>query len=306
MMSEPHPQPSPFLRLPFEIRLIIYEYLLFPSTTPSSGQSTSVSNLLPDYHTYYTGDTDTDAFTLTVRTMDPYLGAHSSRSWRRRNTYHVRTGAFLTTTTPTTYRVLLTPYTTHLRQTIPSLLPLSRQIHAEAAKVLYSTYTFSFHTHIEALVPFLTDLTPAALAALRHLALTKKAMPYTKEFDRAEWSAACAFLATAPGVGLQTLRLDVMAGRPAAGWSGVSPITASDFEVLTRVKKEWGSEGGGVDLEWVEQLMGVKGLRKLNIRGVVEHCPPPRSEIMAFWVAFSKSIEGGFEEWVRSVMIEGK
>lgn len=216
------------------------------------------------------------------------------------------TGAFLTTTTPTTYRVLFSPCTSHLRQAIPSLLSLNRQIHAEASKILYSTYTFSFHTNIEALVPFLSDLTPASLSSLRHIGLTKKAIPYTKEFDRAEWSSAFSFLSSAPQICLQTLNLDIMAGKPAAGWNDVSPITASDFEVLTRVKKEWGSEVGGVDLEWVEQLMGVKGLRELNIRGVVEHCPPPRSEIMAFWVAFSKSIEGGFEEWVRSVMIEGK
>jgi hypothetical protein len=71
---------------------MIYELLLFPSATPQTGNSTSISNLLPDYHTYYTSDTESDAFTLTVRTIDPYLGAHSSRGWRKRSTYHVRTG----------------------------------------------------------------------------------------------------------------------------------------------------------------------------------------------------------------------
>ena len=84
---------SPFLRLPFEIRLMIYEYLLLPSTTPSTGQGTSVANLLPDaFHTYFSEDTNNDPSTLSVRTIDPWLGSQGSRTWRRRSTYHVRTG----------------------------------------------------------------------------------------------------------------------------------------------------------------------------------------------------------------------
>lgn len=83
---------SPFLRLPFEIRLMIYEYLLFPSKNPSTGHGISVANLLPDFHTYYSEDTNNDPFTLSVRTIDPWLGAQGSRTWRRRSTYHVRTG----------------------------------------------------------------------------------------------------------------------------------------------------------------------------------------------------------------------
>jgi hypothetical protein len=85
-------QASPLLRLPFEIRLMIYEYLLFPSVHPSTGTSTSVANLLPDFHTYYSDDTNNDPFTLSIRTIDPWLGSQGARTWRRRSTYHVRTG----------------------------------------------------------------------------------------------------------------------------------------------------------------------------------------------------------------------
>lgn len=83
---------SPLLRLPLEIRLMIYEYLLLPSRLPSASHATSVANLLPDFHTYHFDDTNDAIFTLAVRTMDPYSGAQSSRSWKRRSTYHVRTG----------------------------------------------------------------------------------------------------------------------------------------------------------------------------------------------------------------------
>jgi hypothetical protein len=71
---------------------MIYEYLLLPSTTPCSGRGTSVANLIPDFHTYYSEDTNNDPFTLSVRTIDPWLGGQGLKSWRRRCTYHVRTG----------------------------------------------------------------------------------------------------------------------------------------------------------------------------------------------------------------------
>ncbi|KAJ4377870.1 hypothetical protein N0V83_000700 [Neocucurbitaria cava] len=359
---------SPFLRLPFEIRLMIYEYLLFPSTQPSTSNSTSIANLLPDFHTYYSEDTNSTPFTLSVRTIDPWIGSQSSRTWRRRSTYHVRTGKpahplrihcnqkwmyvksrnlrrkpdkeewklkrrmfgtlltctegpFLTTTTPTTYRVLLSPYTAHLRQNVPALLSLNHQTHAEASKVLYSTYTFSFHTSIEAVVPFLSDLTPLARSHIRHLSLTKKALPYTKEFDRAEWSSLCEYLTLhqqQPGFNhhrpqpqssptlhpiplqpfqLRTLHLNVVAGKPDLGWDAISPITPTDFSTMMRMRSEWGGgdDGslGGVDLEWAEQLMGIKGLKEMRVRALVEHCARPVSEKQAFWVAFSKSVFEG-------------
>ncbi|OAG08102.1 uncharacterized protein CC84DRAFT_553346 [Paraphaeosphaeria sporulosa] len=301
-MAEPT---SPLLRLPFEIRLMVYEYLLFPSATPSSSHSTSVANLLPDFHTYHSSDTNDTPFTLAVRTIDPYAGVNSSRGWRLRSTYHVRTGPFLTTTTPTTYRVLLSPYTAHLRHTVPSLLSLSHQIHAEAAKVLYANYTFSFHTSIEAAVPFFSDLTPIARDSVRHVALTKKGLPYTKEFDRLEWGALCGYLARE--VCLSHLYLSVVAGKPGDnGWDSVAPISKEAFALMQRMKNDWGSSVGGADLTWVDQLFEVRGFREVSVKALVEHCPPAVSETMAFWIAFSKSVEGGFGEWVRGVMVGGE
>jgi hypothetical protein len=331
---------------------MIYEYMLHPSLQPSTTPGTSVANLLPDFHTYFSEDTNNDPFTLSVRTIDPWLGAQASRTWRRRSTYHVRTGTFphyqaqftnvyssnikgpfLTTTTPTTYRVLLSPYTAHLRQTVPSLLSINRQVHAEASKILYSTYKFSFHTSIEAAVPFLSDLSPLSRSHVKHLSITKKALPYTKEFDRAEWESLCAYLATAsmppasqapsptnpnttwvtpqnpaptPSMFLQTLHLNVIAGRPDLGWDTIEAPTAADYATMMRMKQQWGggSSVGGLDLEWAEQLMRIRGLRAVSVKALVEHCARPVSEKLAFWVAFSKSVEeGGFGEWIRGAML---
>jgi hypothetical protein len=216
-------------------------------------------------------------------------------------------GPFLTTTTPTTYRTLLSPYTAHLRHTIPSLLFLNRQIHAEASKILYATYTFSFHTSIEAAVPFFSDLTPTSRAHVRHITLTKKALPYTKEFDRAEWANLCDYLAS-PNMALRTCMLQVIAGRPDTGFEDVRPIGPAEFESLLRMKREWKIEAGGVDLEWIEQFMKIGGLREVSVRALEERCARPVSEKLAFWVAFSRSVvEGGFGEWVTSEMVgEGR
>jgi hypothetical protein len=234
-------------------------------------------------------------------------------------------GPFLTTTTPTTYRVLLSPYTSHLRYTIPSLLALNHQIHAEASKILYSTYTFSFHTSIEAAVPFLSDLTPRSRAAVRQISITKKALPYSKEFDRAEWASLCEYLATpppspshsldtssdrptTPHICLRSLTLNIISGKPDHGWDSITPILPSDFDTMLRMKNEWlggnVTDFGGVDLEWAEQVMAIKGLAEVNVKAMVERCANPVSEKQAFWVAFSKSVaEGGFGEWVRRRMV---
>ncbi|KAF2633839.1 hypothetical protein BU25DRAFT_427273 [Macroventuria anomochaeta] len=303
---------SPLLRLPVEVRLMIYEYMLFPSSQPTTTHGTSVTNLLPDFHTYLSEDTNNGPFTLSVRTIDPWLGAQASRTWRRRSTYHVRTGLFLTTTTPTTYRVLLSPYTAHLRYTVPSLLSINRQIHAEASRILYSTYTFAFHTSIEAAVPFLSDLTPFSRSHVKRLSITKKALPYTKEFDRAEWENLCAYLANAPrnvpnvpSMFLENLHLNIIAGRPDSGWEHIVAPTAQDYATMMRMKQQWGGGSmGGMDLEWAEQLMHIQGLRSVSVKALVEHCAKPVSEKLAFWVAFSKSVEeGGFGEWVRGGMV---
>ncbi|KAF2735024.1 hypothetical protein EJ04DRAFT_221721 [Polyplosphaeria fusca] len=305
-MTTSEPQQSPFLRLPFELRLQIYEYLLLPSSTPAPTHSTSIDNLSPQ-HPYYTPDPTSSPTTLTVRTIDPSLPHHAPSPKRRlRTTYHIRTGPFQTHTTPTTYTLPLPPTLSHLHHTIPSLLPLSRQIHTEASSLLYSTYTFSFDTAIEAIVPFLSDLTPVARASLRYVQITKKPLPYVSEFDRAEWACACRYLGGTQGLRLQRVALHVVGGRPGVGgWEGVEAVSAGQLRVLARVRGDSGRGGaiGGVDLEWVEQVMGIKGLRDVDVRAVVEHCPPPRSETMAFWVAFSRSIEGGFADWVRGEMV---
>lgn len=329
-------QTSPFLRLPTEIRLMIYEELLLPpaSKEPCPPNTKFVA---PDYHEYEpssTSNTLRAPRTLQIRTIDPAkLAANPSllplTSSRPR--YHIRSDAFRSRTTPTTYALQNNP------GLHPAILGTCRQVHAEAAGLLYSSYAFDFDTHVEAIVPFLSALTPAARARIARLALVKRALPYVKEFDRAEWRAACEYTAAHLNVAGLSLALGVVAGKPPAGWADSPALTVEHFRLVqprsvgsrpasgaaTPTSPSSSSSGddegkvlngemlyglglkaiAGVDFEWVEQLLWLRGVRDVHVRAIVEHCPPPVSETMAFWVSFSKSVEGSFREWMRGVML---
>ena len=56
-------------------------------------------------------------------------------------------------------------------------------------------------------------------------------------------------------------------------------------------------------MEWMSQLVAIKGLQRLDIKTIWEICPPPRSNALAFFVNFSASIEKGFAEYLREHML---
>ena len=181
-----------------------------------------------------------------------------------------------------------------------SILSVNRQIHGEACHVLYS-HTFDFGLDVESILPFLQDLTPAALSSVKRIRLTKRSLPYTRDFDRCEWRNACDF--TSKNLNLVQLDLDVyggtpsLANRPALHWKQNSIYTKADFATIARLKE---CED---DMEWVKHVAAIKGLQVLNVRALLEHCPIPGSKAMAFFINFSASIEKGFTEYLRSRMV---
>lgn len=176
----------------------------------------------------------------------------------------------------------------------PSILGLNYQIHDEAANVLYSSYTFDFATDVECAVPFLQDLTPVARSSVRRIGILKRALPYTKDFDHCEWASACTFIAD--NLQLSQLDLGVEGGKPLQQWEAQESYTAAEFSSI----KEY--EG----MEWIKSLSAIKGLDILVVRAHLEHCPPPHnSRAMALYVNFSASIEHGFAEYLREMMLKG-
>ncbi|KAF2167974.1 hypothetical protein M409DRAFT_22119 [Zasmidium cellare ATCC 36951] len=297
--------PSPFMRLPTEIRLQIYALLVLPrkaSDLLPSYQKVTASTI--DYFDYDKKQTGSERAAVTadlshpfihIRTIDPkaYKSLHPpTKPSHTRSTYSVRADRFQARCMSTTYHAINNP---RLEDNL-SILGTCKQIHAEAAELLYSSYTFDFDTHIEALIPFLSDLTPFARSCIKNLRIVKRALPYCKEFDKCEWSNALRYLtSTSNNISLRRLELGVVAGRPGEnGWDRVARYSAGDFELLHQLD----------GMEWMQYLLEVQGLQELDVQAVVEHCPPvTSSSAMASYVRFSASVEGGFGEFLRGRLL---
>ena len=181
------------------------------------------------------------------------------------------------------------------------ILGVNQQVHAEASHVLYSEHTFDFGTDIESILPFLQDLTPAALSSIKRMNIVKRSLPYTKDFDRCEWHNACAFISQS----LRLVQLDLyveggtlsLANQAALYGKHKSTYSKADFAMMARLDEM------DEDMEWMKHIVAIKGLQVLNVKALLQHCPIPGSKAMAFFVNFSASIETGFAEYLRSLMV---
>ncbi|MCJ1450447.1 hypothetical protein MMC28_000778 [Mycoblastus sanguinarius] len=260
-----------FLRVPAEIRLNIYKLLL----------------------------SDHNDKIVRIRTEDSLIYEGRKREQRRRCKFRYIADRLRSRTAESTYYLVKMPgVDTSIH---PSILGANRQIHNEASHVLYSEHTFDFGQDIESIHPFLQDLTPAALSSIKRMNILKRSLPYTKDFDRCEWRNACAFISQ----NMQLERLDLgvcggtpsLAGHAAFHWKQRSTYTKEDFRFLSKFDEM------EEQMEWVKEIAAIKGLKVLNVKAVLEHCPIPSSKAMAFFVNFSASIEKGFAEYLKSLMV---
>ena len=264
---------APFLRIPAEIRIAIYKLLL----------------------------TNHHDKTLRLRTEDAALYEKRKREQRARRKFRCIEDRMRSRSIESTYFLNKSPS----QNLHAAILGVNRQIHAEAAYVLYSEHVFDFGMDIESILPFLQDLTPACLSSIKHMRMVKRSLPYTKDFDRCEWRSACNFIAEnmrSETMRLRELDLDVyggtpsLANRPALQWKQRHTLSKSDFRLITNLEEM------EEDMEWVNHVTAIKGLQTLNVQALLEHCPIPGSKKMAFFVNFSASIEKGFADYLRSLM----
>ncbi|KAH9844859.1 hypothetical protein Tdes44962_MAKER01406 [Teratosphaeria destructans] len=290
------------MRLPVELRLQIYSLLLLPRrATDLLPAYEKVHASTQDYFDYDKKQHGTDHPAtadlahphLLIRTIDPdrYRTRYPETSpTPLRSQYSVRCDRFRSACKRTTYHCVNTP------GLATQLMTVNRTIHAEAADLLYGSYTFDFDTHVEAIVPFLSDLTPFARRCIKGVRLVKRALAYEKEFDRCEWSHALRYL-TSPSTGaaLRKLELGVVAGRPGAhGWDGVPVYDQHDMALLS------GLEG----YEWMRDLLAFRGLQEVDVQAVVEHCAPGgTSRALAGYIRFSASVESGFKGFLREQLL---
>ena len=267
-MSESTVGTVPFLRVPVEIRLIIYKLLL----------------------------TDNEDKTLRIRTEKPCTYEQPKRETRRRSNFRYLADRMRSRSAESTYCL----------EKIPgciwsSILGVNQQVHAEASHVLYSEHTFDFGTDVESILPFLQALTPVALSSIKRMVIVKRSLPYTKDFDRCEWRIACAFISQ----NLRLVQLDLhiegetpsLVNKPAMYWEQKKTYSMEDFTFIAN------SDEMDEDIEWMKHVVGIKDLQILNVKALLQHCPVPSSKAMAFFVKFSASIETGLAEYLRSLMV---
>ncbi|KAF2487741.1 hypothetical protein BDY17DRAFT_289596 [Neohortaea acidophila] len=295
-----------FLRLPTEIRLQIYHYLLLPQT-PTDLQPAlhKMQHSDRDSFDYVSGRRFSDRIVAHPDLVNPHLLIRTVKgeSYSARYTgkpggeRHLRTSydekdRFRAKCAMTTYYCLNNDFLlAHV-----GIMRVNRLVHSEAVGVLYGAYTFDFDVHVEAMRPFLEDLTPLARSCIRSVRFVKRGLAYDKEYDRIEWGNTMRFL-TLPSAGLRIKRLElgVVAGKPGGasgtGWDGVLTYSADDFEALL----------SGDGMEWLRDLVELaKTLEELTVVPVVEHCPPAdNSRAMFNFVRFSASVDAGFAEFLQ-------
>ena len=274
----PDQKPFPFLHLPPEIRDKIYEYLLLPLPNTEDIALGALLYFDDDYVFANPASFGTSSpHTLSFRHSSPK--AH--RTQHLRKTYKIRSGRLRSACEDAQFKCETVP-----RELDSTILGVNWQVHDEAARLLYGSCIFDFDTHIEACVPFLSALTPFSRSCLRRINIIKRALPYEKDFDRCEWSHMCRYLSQ--NLSLTQLDLGVVAGKPALGWEGVRTFSKDDFELLLIMD----------EMTWVKDLLAIKGLKKLNVKACEEHCPPPSSQSMGFYVAVSASVESGLAPYL--------
>ena len=223
--------------------------------------------------------------TISIRTEEPAVFENKRSLNRRRTTYRIMSGRFRACSIKTSYHLITE---SHI---YPSILSVNKQIHSEASRVLYSSHIFDFGKNVESVIPFFHDLTPTARSSVKRVNIVQRALPYIKEFDRCEWRSVCKYISE--NLELTQLGLGIFGGIPGAQWSHQDLYEKTAFEHITEF------EG----MEWVRQVATIKGLRKLEVKAHMEHCPPPQSNSMAFFVNFSASIEKGFADYLRELMV---
>ncbi|KAK5169452.1 uncharacterized protein LTR77_005428 [Saxophila tyrrhenica] len=304
--SDEPPKQSPFLRLPTEIRLQIYGLLVLPRKStdllPSRVKVSSSAADSFDYEKKQHG-TDRPAMAdpcrpvLCIRTIDgdcyeQRYGKNMSRSSHTRSVYAIRADRFRARCMNTTYHCVNIPrIEDHM-----GIIRTNKQIHAEVAELLYSSYTFDFDTHVEAIRPFLNDLTPFARSCIKSVRFVKKGLAYDKEFDRAEWTSAMRYLtASSSDLSLRRLELGIVAGRPGPnGWDRIAKYAPQDFDLL--------KDADG--MQWLQYLLEFKDLVELDVNAIVEHCAhATNSMAMANFIRFSASIESGFSKYLRKQLL---
>ncbi|KAI0450088.1 hypothetical protein F5B21DRAFT_447505 [Xylaria acuta] len=182
-----------------------------------------------------------------------------------------------------------------------ALMRVNRKVYAETSHLVYANHVFDFGANVEAVSPFLSDLTDGTRALVKRISLYKRGPGLLRGWsDRSEWQAMCTYLCSRASV--EHLRLVVQAGRlPEARrreweqWGSVEiaprQLSSQDVALLVGIRHTM--------LDWVEDLFPMKTLRDVEVLPDFCIMPVPQTSDMVVYMALSASVDKGFREFLR-------
>ncbi|KAK8044327.1 hypothetical protein PG993_004351 [Apiospora rasikravindrae] len=185
-----------------------------------------------------------------------------------------------------------------------ALMRVCRLVHEETSHLVYAQHSFDFGADMEAVEPFLSDLTPASRDMVRAISLYKRGpvAGYGFDSDRCEWRSVCRYLskllpASLSGEssdsssggdektqqqqkqldqiqrqhhGIRKIRLVVQCGKPPASYRHSEAGNAGPPREMSAEDFQLLADIKHESLDWVAELAQVGGIEELEIRGLAE------------------------------------
>ncbi|RSL56754.1 hypothetical protein CEP54_008626 [Fusarium duplospermum] len=208
-----HDKQPNFVRIPLEIRMMIYEHLLGGD---GSNQISIRSQLLKNI---------SDAGSKPQRTLYPILSKSIGQP---------------------AYTVTYALNSNHPIYT--AILSVNRVIREEGSYYLYGRNVFRFGQDLDVVAPFLADRTPSTRDLIRSITLYKQIPINPTGHDSHGWTAICQSLGRLKQ--LTTLTIIVGCGRPQQPWDGPQELSVSDLRLLYSTRHgvlDWVRELSGLD-----------------------------------------------------------
>lgn len=219
-----------------------------------------------------------------------------------------------------------------------ALMRVSRLVHEETSHLVYAQHSFDFGADMEAVEPFLSDLTPASRGMVRAISLYKRGpvAGYGFNSDRCEWQSVCRYLSKLLPLpssssdnsssssdddkshqqqpqkkqqlhpvqpyqhqGIRKIRLVVQCGKPPASYTSSAAGLAGPPREMSAADFQLLADIKHESLDWVAELAQVGGIEELEIVPHVVHCPPPSNTSMILFASLSASVERGLSEFLR-------
>lgn len=219
---------APLMRIPPEVRMLIYPYLL--NATHRSQSTIAIRNQLRPPTT--------------------------SLKKKRRTSYYVLERTLTLPCYKTTYGLITPPAGMHT-----AIMCVNRQIREEASHFLYGRHEFHFGADLEAVTPFLEDKTGSTRGLIRDVSLRRRIGVGVLEGDGCVWTSMCRSLRTLPS--LRKVTLIIEGGQPDRPWDGPSELSVSDLRLLYATRHEslqWVRELVKVDMAELEIMADIESI----------------------------------------------